>query len=102
MREKAEFRTAARARGAAALLRLYPHQYPWGESCALRAVQKVHVPAGGARARYANSLASRGQYRDGLCTPETKSGQFRQVFIHLTGEYYYVRKYECQPGQNRE
>ena len=26
---------SGRPRGAAALLRLYPHQYPWGESCAL-------------------------------------------------------------------
>ena len=32
MREWPEFPVG---RGAAALLRLYPHQYPWGESCAL-------------------------------------------------------------------
>ena len=32
MREWPEFPVG---RGAAALLRLYPHQYPWGKSCAL-------------------------------------------------------------------
>eukprot|EP01043_Picozoa_sp_COSAG02_P063036 COSAG02_NODE_8836_length_2426_cov_2.305544_1_plen_92_part_00 len=75
MRESAESRSAAVR---AVLLRFYPHQYPWGESCALT----VRLLLGFTEAVHDSPVMNRISNRTIACAASLNAPRARAVDAH--------------------